>query len=158
MARYHRLLIFILGFAALGTLMSGYLSYRNYFSAGCSQGPLARLVTCGGPNAVKIFEQPTCVYGLVMFMLVFVFALVGLQTQPSRKIITTLVVLGIAGTAFSGFLSIYEVWYLRFPLNPMPACVYGLLFYLGILISGIIAYRGLGKPATSEAPPPAPVM
>lgn len=151
MNRSYRLLLFVLGFAALGVLLSGYLSYRNYFSAGCSQGPLSRIVTCGGPKAVKIFGQPTCLYGLGMFLAVFVTALVGLMKQPTRGLALTLVLLGIAGTAFSSFLSVYEIWFLNINLSALPACIYGLAFYLSILFSSIVFFRQykLGGAASS---------
>ena len=153
MPRHHRLLIFILGFAALGTLLSGYLSYWNYFGPGCSEGPLNWLVTCGGPKAVKIFHQPTCIYGFAMFLAVFITALVGLYRDASKKLMVTLTVLGIAGTAFSGFLSIYEIFFLKIELNALPACVYGLIFYVGILVTSII---GLRAPVTTTPVSPIP--
>lgn len=141
MQRAHRLLLIILGFAALGLLMSGYLSYRFYFTSGCSEGPLSWMVTCGGPKAVLLLGQPTCVYGLTMFAAVFVTAFIGLQRTVGKKLMIALTVLGIAGTAFSGFLSVYEIFVLDIELTALPACVYGLVFYVGILVTSIIGLR-----------------
>lgn len=141
MSRYQKLLLTVLGFSALGMLLSGYLSYWNYFGPGCSEGPLRWLVTCGGSKAVKIFGQPTCIYGLTMFLAVFVTALVGLYKEASKKLMAGLMLLGIAGTTFSGFLSIYEIFFLKIELSALPACVYGLFFYLGILIASIVGWR-----------------
>ncbi len=131
----------ILGFAVLGVLLSGYLSYWNYFGPGCSVGPLSWLVTCGGPKAVKIFGQPTCIYGFTMFLAVAITAIVGLTSTARRSLGLTLTLLGMAGTAFSGFLSIYEIFFLKIDLTALPACVYGLAFYVGILITAIVAWR-----------------
>lgn len=135
MNQRQRFLIFILLFSVLGGLLSGYLAYWNYFGPGCSEGPLSWLVTCGGPKAVKIFGQPTCVYGFTMFTVVAVLAVYALLKKSSRMSFVPFIVLGICGTLFAGFLSIYEIFYLHIELNALPACVYGLIFYLGILFT-----------------------
>lgn len=147
-----RLLLIILTLAGLGLLLSGYLSYWNYFGPGCSVGPLSWLVTCGGPKAVTIFGQPTCIYGFTMFLAVFITALVGLSKSAGKKLMATLTILGIAGTAFSGFLSVYEIFFLKIDLTALPACVYGLVFYVGILVASIIGWR------TPAADPPIPAI
>lgn len=148
MARHHKLLLIILGFAALGVLLSGYLSYRNYFTSGCSQDLVSQFVTCGGVKAFKIFNQPTCVYGFTMFLAVFITSLIGLYKPASKNIMLAQTIFGIAGTAFSGFLVVYEIFYLKFPLTPIPACVFGLVFYVSILVTSIIGRRTL-KTASS---------
>ncbi len=156
MSHYHRALIALLIFAALGLLLSGYLSYWNYFKPGCAVGPLNWLVTCGGPKAVKIFGQPTCIYGFGMFLAVFITALIGLNKIPSGAMIKTLIMLGLAGTLFSGFLSVYEIWFLKIEFTALPACVYGLIFYLGILISSIVGSRKLMQELSPDLPIPPP--
>lgn len=131
-----------LAFSFLGVLLSGYLSYWNLFGPSCHQGPLNWLVSCGGPKKVLIFGQPTCIYGFVMFLTVFILALVNLlAANPKKNITLAVVVLGIVGTLFSGGLTIYEILFLKLTFTGFPACVYGLFFYLGILITSIFTYR-----------------
>ncbi len=151
MNRTNRFLLAVLIFSAIGLLMSGYLSYRNYFSSGCSQGPLSSIVTCGGPKAVKIFGQPTCIYGFVVFFITFITAVVGLQSKTGHRVIRTLIVLGIAGTLFSAYLAVYEVFFLKFGFSPMPACIYGLIFFLGILLSSIGAFKSAVSELNEQA-------
>jgi uncharacterized membrane protein len=146
----------ILLFSGLGSLLSGYLSYWNLFGNECSQGPLSWLVSCGtGPKPVLIFGQPTCAYGFVMFFAVFIIGLFAIK-KLSKGLITTFIVLGIAGSLFSGYLAVYEIWFLKLTYNSLPSCVYGFFFYVGVLITSIIACRGLCKPASTEMPPVAP--
>lgn len=152
MKPYHRALLFILLFAGLGSLLSGYLTYWNYFGNSCQQNPLSWMVTCGGPNAPKIFEQPTCVYGFVMFFAVFILALIGLNKRPSGGLVKTLVTLGVVGTLFSASLSIYEIWILKLNFTTLPACVYGLVFYVGILISSILGLQKIRASLDATAP------
>lgn len=140
MNQRQRFLTFILLFSVLGALLSGYLAYWNYFGPGCSEGPLGWLVTCGGPKAVKIFGQPTCIYGFAMFTAVAMLAAYALIKKSSRLSMVPFIVLGVCGTLFAGFLSVYEIFYLKIDLQAMPACVYGLIFYLGILATASIGY------------------
>jgi uncharacterized membrane protein len=86
-----------------------------------------------------------------MFLAVFVTALVGLNAPASKKIMLVQTLLGIAGTAFSGFLVVYEIFFLKFPLTPIPACLFGLVFYLGILVTSIVGLRA------TTAPEPTPL-
>jgi len=143
MTRAKTFLLIALGFAFLGVLLSGYLSYWNLFGPSCHQGPLNWLVSCGGPKKVLIFGQPTCIYGFAMFLTVFVLASTSLIRPPKKRVVAWLIGLGIVGTLFSGFLTIYEVFFLKLSFTGLPACIYGLVFYVGILIASILAYRGL---------------
>ena len=51
-----------------GILFSGYLSYKELFSKSCS----IKGKNCG----LKIANIPVCVYGLVMYIIIFVTALI----------------------------------------------------------------------------------
>ncbi|HEX6976769.1 MAG TPA: hypothetical protein VF185_00215 [Patescibacteria group bacterium] len=63
-------LLLILGMSVCGVLFSGYLSYREIFgSGGCKSG------SCKN----KIMRVPVCVYGLIMYLVVFMLALLGTQ-------------------------------------------------------------------------------
>ncbi len=53
-----------------GILFSGYLSYKELFSKACS----IKGKNCG----LKIANVPVCVYGLVMYIIIFAIALIGI--------------------------------------------------------------------------------
>lgn len=57
----------ILILSILGMLFSGYLSYTELFSDVCSLG-------CS-----KVGSVPACVYGFIMYLIVFVVAVLGLR-------------------------------------------------------------------------------
>lgn len=126
--------------SGFGLLLSGYLSYVNLWGPGCSQGFLSNIVSCGGPQKVLIFGLPTCIYGFFMYLAVFVTNLLAASTASVRHYFLTLAGLGIAGTLFSGGLTIYELFVLKLTFTTLPACVYGFVLYLGILVT---AWKGL---------------
>lgn len=60
-----------------GILFSGYLSYYELFvPGGCGEA----IVSCG-TKGFDIAELPACVYGLVMYLIVFVVSVLGLRSQ-----------------------------------------------------------------------------
>lgn len=152
MTTYQKITTTTLGFSLLGALLSGYLTYWNVFGPSCHVGPLSWLVSCGGPGKVLIFGLPTCVYGFAMFVSVFVLSLVALLRKAPTRVLKALVVIGIIGTLFSSVLIVYEIWILKLSFSGLPACVYGLIFYVGILITSIFAYRWNQTVATRELP------
>ncbi len=141
----------ILALAGLGLLLSGYLSYWNIWGPACHQGPLNWLVSCGGPQKVLIFGLPTCVYGFFMYLAVAITAIIGLTTLKSKGVMATLIGLGTLGTLFAGGLTIYEVFVLKLTFTTIPACVYGLVLYLGILVSGLAGKRALTGTTTTPS-------
>jgi uncharacterized membrane protein len=58
----------ILVISLAGMLFSGYLSYTEIFRGVCSMG------TCSSVASI-----PACVYGFVMYLVVFVISLLGLK-------------------------------------------------------------------------------
>ncbi|MBI5037679.1 MAG: hypothetical protein HZC01_03190 [Candidatus Kerfeldbacteria bacterium] len=138
---YKKTIIAVLIFSFFGVLLSGYLSYWNLFGPSCHVGPLNWLVSCGGPGKVLIFGQPTCIYGFGMFFSVMVLSVIALATLPKRGLVRALMTLGVVGTLFSAGLIIYEVWILKLAFTGLPACVYGFVLYVGILISSVLASR-----------------
>ncbi len=60
----------ILVISIAGLLFSGYLSFGELFQKTCSTGGCSEL---GG--------VPTCVYGFVMYLIVFVVSLLGLKKK-----------------------------------------------------------------------------
>lgn len=136
----------ILILASLGLALSGYLSYWNIWGPSCHQGPLSWLVSCGGPQKVLIFGLPTCVYGFFMYLAVATTAVIGLTTNRHRPAIGTLIGLGTLGTLFASGLMVYEIFFLKLTFTTVPACVYGLVLYLGILTTSLIARKSLTPP------------
>ncbi|MFA6392146.1 MAG: hypothetical protein WCW66_05400 [Patescibacteria group bacterium] len=60
-----------------GLLFSGYLSYMEIFRGGCTDA----IVKCsvGDKPVVDLGTLPACVYGLIMYMIIFVVTLLGLK-------------------------------------------------------------------------------
>jgi len=131
-------LITLIALSIVGILFSGYLSYQNYFSDGCSE----TLFSCGGDDAVLIFGQPTCIYGLGMYMVVLILSVLALVRDSKRPLQKAIFVLGLIGVLFAGSLSVYELFVQDKELASLPACVYGFFIYLAIFI---VAWLGLSK-------------
>lgn len=127
----------ILYLAALGVLLSGYLSYQTLFvGSGCTRA----LITCGG-EPVRFFGVPQCVFGLFMFLAVGAVAIRLMTSTSLRRWWNIQLWLSLAGTLFAAGLSVYELWFRQPAPTTMPACVYGFFLYLGILITTIVARR-----------------
>jgi len=76
---YKQTLQVILVIAIAGMLFSGYLSYYELFAeAGCEDA----IVSCGEKD-VTIATLPACVYGFVMYSIVF--ALTGFSLFKNKK-------------------------------------------------------------------------
>ena len=65
----------ILIISIAGMLFSGYLSYTEIFASFCGASYL------GMGSCSNVFQIPACVYGLVMYLLVFVISLIGLKSK-----------------------------------------------------------------------------
>jgi len=65
----------ILIISIAGMLFSGYLSYLELFQQICALGS-----SC----STKILSLPSCVYGFVMYLVVFVIAVLGLRKNVER--------------------------------------------------------------------------
>lgn len=66
----------IASIAFAGILFSGFLSYKELFGGSCNTG----IVYCG-VNTGPIFGVPACVVGLVMYLIVFSVAILGLKSK-----------------------------------------------------------------------------
>ena len=64
-------LMIVLALSVAGMLFSGYLSYGELTSGTCALG--------GG--CTSVMSIPACVYGFVMYAIVFVVALLGLKSK-----------------------------------------------------------------------------
>jgi hypothetical protein len=58
----------ILIISLIGIIFSGYLSYSEIFSKTCPLG-----------NCTNVSGIPACVYGLVMYLIVFIITIFGLK-------------------------------------------------------------------------------
>lgn len=61
----------ILIISIVGLLFSGYMSYTELFKGVCAAG--------GGCS--NIGGIPTCVYGFIMYLVVFIISLIGLKSK-----------------------------------------------------------------------------
>jgi uncharacterized membrane protein len=61
-------LIVILILAIAGLLFSGYLSYSELFKSTCALG-----------SCTSVSGVPACVYGFIMYLALFIIALIGLR-------------------------------------------------------------------------------
>ncbi len=122
-------LITVLIIALVGVIFSGYLSYYNLFTSGCSEA----IVSCG-PNPVEIFGQPTCIYGFFMFLIVAVLSVIALIRDSKRPLQKAIFVFGIIGVLFAGIVAVYEIFFQGNEFTELPACAYGFFLYLGLFI------------------------
>ena len=61
-----------------GLLFSGYLSFYELFvPAGC----LKAIVNCGTNNPMSDASIPACVYGFIMYLIIFIVSIVGLKKK-----------------------------------------------------------------------------
>jgi len=60
----------ILIISIAGILFSGYLSFAELFAGSCPLGGCSNLL-----------GLPVCVYGLIMYIIVFIFSLIGLGSK-----------------------------------------------------------------------------
>jgi uncharacterized membrane protein len=58
-----------------GMLFSGYLSYTELFAGFCGASQLG-MGTC-----TSVFQIPACVYGFVMYLIVFIISILGLRNK-----------------------------------------------------------------------------
>jgi len=63
-------LIIILIISIAGMLFSGYLSYGELIKK-----------TCGLGGCSNLFGIPVCVYGFVMYLIVFIISILGLKSK-----------------------------------------------------------------------------
>jgi hypothetical protein len=65
----------ILIISILGMLFSGYLSYGELIAKSCYATAL------GMGACTTVFQLPACVYGFVMYLVVFVISIIGLRSK-----------------------------------------------------------------------------
>jgi len=65
----------VLGISVAGMLFSGYLSYTELFAGYCGASKL------GMGSCANVLQIPACVYGFVMYLVVFIVSLLGLKKE-----------------------------------------------------------------------------
>lgn len=130
-------LITILIIAIAGIIFSGYLTYHTMFAEGCSEA----IISCGS-EPIEIFGLPTCVYGFFMYLILIILSITAIVRDKKRCLQKSLLAVGVAGLLFSGYLSVYELFFQGTEFTELPSCVYGFVMYLGIMI---VAWLGLSK-------------
>lgn len=65
----------ILIISILGMLFSGYLSYGELFAESCYASDL------GLGSCTNVLQIPACVYGFIMYLIVFIISILGLKKK-----------------------------------------------------------------------------
>lgn len=63
----------------MGIAFSGYLSYAELFGGFCGAE------TLGMGECVDVVEIPACVYGLIMYLIVFFISLSGIKSENENR-------------------------------------------------------------------------
>lgn len=114
-----------------GTLFSGYLSGVKLFSGACAFSE----------PCPYFLGYPACWYGLAMFLALLTLSFLGRAGKmPAAKAAKGLFGVSLLGTVFAGSFVVQELagWFaaghMSFYGFGLPTCVYGLTFYLALLI------------------------
>lgn len=118
--------------SVLGVAMSGFLSYRYYFTPGCHGGWLSCSVA---GKTVLIAGIPPCLFGLIMFSSVLILVLVGWTRYHPGAFRRAIYYVSTVGTLFALGLSIYELFWLEAIKTGPTSCVYGFFLYLAIWLT-----------------------
>lgn len=130
----------LLSFA--GTLFAGYLTASKIFAGQCAFNE-----TC-----YYLFGYPTCLYGFVMFLTIFVSSISALTGKVSELRAAKLnsAVSGF-GILFSGYYVVRDILIWLGPGEApsysliLPTCAYGLVFYIAVFAVSIAAYLQKAK-------------
>ncbi len=125
-SKYNKIIFFIsLG----GLLFSGYLSAVKLLTSTCAFNE-----TCP-----YFLGYPTCFYGFLMFLLIFVASLLGmLKNARKEKAILVHVIVSIIGIMFAGYFVAHEInLTIGDSILGLPTCVYGFIFYVAIFVFSI---------------------
>jgi uncharacterized membrane protein len=71
----HKTLKIIMAISLVGILFSGFLSYKELFG-NCDLG----VINCGMKKSL-VFNLPACVYGLAMYVVVFIVSFLGYKSK-----------------------------------------------------------------------------
>ncbi|MBU0625401.1 hypothetical protein KKF05_03590 [Patescibacteria group bacterium] len=118
-----------------GIAFAGYMTGVKLFSGACAFNE----------SCPTLWGLPSCAYGLVIFILMFLVTLVALKRKKIdlRPIKQNLFLSGL-GILFSGYFAVPEIITLVSGRGPgymlgLPTCAYGLVFYIVIFIVTLVA-------------------
>jgi len=111
--------------ALAGVLFAGYLTYVKLFSG-----------TCALTEGCSYFMGlPTCMFGFLLFSAIFIISILALFRKTHYR--KTMGIISFCGILFSGYFSMYEIFFS--PLNlfngarytlGLPSCAYGSLMFI----------------------------
>ncbi len=124
------------GLSLAGTLFSGYLSGVKFFTKTCAFGE-----TCP-----QFFGYPACYFGFIIFVSLFILStLLVFRKDGKIAIANSILALSLLGVVFAGTFVVQEL--IRFAVEGfklatlgLPTCVYGLIFYMLVLVF-ILRYK-----------------
>ena len=121
-----------------GVLFAGYLSSLKLFAGVCAFGE----------PCPYFLGYPACYFGFLFFLTMAVTSLLGYFNKPTKKRVEANLSISLAGTIFAGYFVGQEILVairsgkiILYGLG-LPTCVYGLIFYLIILV---LSYKQLSK-------------
>lgn len=127
-----------LGLTTAGLLFSGYLSGVSLFSRTCAFGE----------SCPYFWGYPACYYGFVMYLVMFAVTLRAVirRTKEDWPIQVNATV-SFLGMLFAGYFVIIEflLWFSGAGWGGgqlgLPSCVYGLIFYIVLLVMAAVMLR-----------------
>ena len=124
--------IIVLVLSIAGTLFAGYLTISKMINKQC-------VLTEGCPI---FLGQPACLYGLIMFLLLFIFSLLIYFDDKKRRALLFLSLVSLIGILFSAYFTFEETilancWPNCIYSLGIPTCIYGLLIYTAIFVFSI---------------------
>lgn len=122
-----------------GLIFSGYLSGVKLFSGACALGE----------SCPYFLGYPACFYGFAMYLVMFIVTLLTFfrQTAP-RTAFKTDGVVSFLGMIFAGSFVVQEVAAAQVTGTlGLSTCAYGLIFYIAIFITALVALGKSGAPA-----------
>lgn len=114
-----------------GVLFAGYLSFYKIVNETCALGE----------GCSYFLGYPTCLYGLIMFVLLF-FASLLIYTKKGKKeeLLKGMKIVSFLGIIFSAYFGIEELFFRQCLGGPcpyallLPTCVYGFFVYVLIFL------------------------
>ena len=126
----HKHKVFSIFWLALaGVLFAGYLTYHKVFSG-----------TCALTEGCSYFMGlPTCLFGFLLFLSIFIISIIALFLKTHYK--RTIGIISFMGILFSGYFSIYELFFAQLNMFNgavyslgLPSCFYGFLMFVVVFV------------------------
>jgi len=127
----------VLILALAGTLFAGYLTLNKLITG-----------TCAFNESCPYFlGYPACWYGLALFLAILITSAMGLYGKLAiRKAAKVIIAVSSVGIIFAGSFVWQEIsrWFTAGSTSyglVLPTCVYGLVFYIALLITSVLFFR-----------------